>query len=127
MEIAVLFVLLVWAFLMVQWARPSRFGVPGPEDAAQGSAELEEWGLLSLAFVRYRMAMLADELDRMDHDSQMFARAFHTMVARSVYDDLAADATRLAALPIAHHGQVVIDYDVDVKATTGRRREVLEL
>jgi hypothetical protein len=49
--------------------------------------------------VRQRLAALRAELNRLDGDQTVFARAFHTHVARTVLEALAADEARLAALP----------------------------
>jgi hypothetical protein len=55
--------------------------------------------LLTLDEVRQRLAALAAELKRLDHDQTMIARAFHIQVAQTVYDALLEDEVRLSALP----------------------------
>jgi hypothetical protein len=55
--------------------------------------------LLTLAEVRQRLAALRAELNRLDRDPSVFARAFHTRVARAVLVALAEDEARLATLP----------------------------
>lgn len=66
-----------------------------------------ESSLFSPAFVRRRLAALAEELERLDRDPDAFAKAFHTMVARSAYEALLADAARLAERPPPRVGTVV--------------------
>jgi hypothetical protein len=55
--------------------------------------------LLTLGEVRQRLAALRAELRQLDDDRRVFARAFHTRVARAVLVALAEDEARLAALP----------------------------
>jgi len=93
------------------------------EAAAEGTAPVE-WGLFSQAFVRRRLAILAEELERLDRDPDAFAKAFHTMVARTAYEALLADAARLADRP-QWHVDTVLDA-VPLAAAQGTR-EVLAL
>ena len=55
--------------------------------------------LLSAHEVRQRLAALMAELNRLERDQTVFARAFHTHVAQTVYAALIEDEARLAALP----------------------------
>jgi hypothetical protein len=55
--------------------------------------------LLTLDEVRQRLAALRAELERLEHDQAVFARAFHTHVAETVYATLIEEEARLAALP----------------------------
>ena len=105
-------------FVMLEWRLRNR---PEPQEVGGG---IEEWGLFSAAFIRRRLAALADELDRLDHDPLVFAKAHHTMAARSAYDALMADASRLTELPRAQAGAIL-----DAEPVVGARdvREVLEL
>jgi hypothetical protein len=70
-----------------------------PEMAAGGPPERlddEPPGIISEDLIRRRLDALADELERLEHDPDVFARAFHTNVARSVYESLLVDAAELA-------------------------------
>src|SRR5918912_673445 len=53
-------------------------------------------GLLTLPFVRRRLDVLADEIAHLDDDDGVMARAFRKTVARSAYEALLADESRLA-------------------------------
>jgi hypothetical protein len=55
--------------------------------------------LLTLAEVRQRLTAVRAELERLERDRSVFARAFHTQVAHAVHAALTEDETRLAALP----------------------------
>ena len=81
-----------------------------------------ESDLFQLEFVQHRLHALSDELDRLDRDPDVFAKAFHTLVARSAYQALLADASRLAYRSPAVPGPV----DVDL-AWSSTQQEVLEL
>ncbi len=81
-----------------------------------------EWQLFSLPFVRRRLAALAEELERLDRDPDVFAKAFHTMVARSAYETLSADASRLAEQARRHR-----TLDVELAGPSQGVGEVLEL
>jgi hypothetical protein len=83
----------------------------------------EQWGLFTAAFVRERMHALEDELQRLDRDPDVFAKAFHTLVARSAYDALLSEATTVAEQPWWHVGEVV---DAEALGSRGGLREVLE-
>ena len=107
-----------------------RVGIGTPAEAAgsppsSGSETLvEQWALFSEAFVRHRLRDLADELERLDRDPEVFARAFHTMAARAAYDALLAEASVLSSRPRWHVGEVV---DVDALGSSTGRPEVLEV
>ena len=104
------------------WRRfADKVAADGPGDADETTVE---WALFSLPFIRRRLAALAEELDRLDHDPDVFAKAFHTKVARSAYEELLAEASRLATQPPRHAGQTL---DVEIAGTSTRTREVLEL
>ena len=90
----------------------------GDEDTAG------EWELFSLPHVRRRLAALAEELERLDRDPDVFAKAFHTMVVRSAYEALSADASRLAEQARRHTGPT---FDVERVGSSQGSREVLEL
>jgi hypothetical protein len=80
--------------------------------------------LFSAAFLRRRLAALTEELDRLDHDPDVFARAFHTKAARAAHDALMAEVSRLADVPRPRAGAVV-----EAEPAIGPRaaREVLDL
>lgn len=74
-------------------------------------------GLFSQEFVRRRLDALADELERLDTDPDIFARAFRTNVARSAYDALRAEA---AALTERSPSGAVVDVEFELLQETGR-------
>jgi hypothetical protein len=88
----------------------------GPELSAQ-------WGLFTAAFVRERLHALEEEMQRLDRDPDVFARAFHTLAARSAYESLLSEVTTIAEQPWWRVGEVV---DAEVLAYSGGPREVLE-
>jgi hypothetical protein len=93
-----------------------------PDDG--GGAAIVDSGLFSAAFIRRRLDALTAELDRLDHDPDVFAKAFHTTVARSAYQELLAEASRLVDQPRGNPGQTL---DADVVGPARNTREVLEL
>jgi hypothetical protein len=107
MAALVTFVLAAGLFLLLEllWCRPSRFD-PSTSPWAEGEplaggpqlAFDVESDPLALPFVRHRLDVLAAELERLDHDETVFARAFRYRAAQSAYDALLVEAIRLAAL-----------------------------
>jgi hypothetical protein len=84
--------------------------------------------ILTLPFVLRRMEVIADELERLERDPAVFARAFRTVVARSAYEALIADASRLAAIPsLDLDRRLDFDLNLDLEGTPTQRREVLNL
>jgi hypothetical protein len=81
-------------------------------------------GLLTRPYISGRLDVLAQELERLDRDPEIYARAFHSMVARSALEALLADASRLADRPARCAGQT---FDVEMAGTPAARREELEL
>jgi len=72
----------------------------GSEAGSGTSVEMTmEWGLFTRAFIGRRLAALAEELERLDRDPDVFAKAFHTLVARAAYEELLVEASRLADQP----------------------------
>jgi hypothetical protein len=72
-------------------------GVPQTAPASDtGEAADEVPALFSEDMIRRRLDALADELDRLERDPDVFAKAFHTNVARSAYETLVADRARMA-------------------------------
>ena len=94
---------------------------PVPDDA--GGA-IVDYALFSATFIRRRLDALAAELERLDGDPDVFAKAFHTTVARSAYQELLAEASRLVDQPRANPGQTL---DVDIVGPGRNTREVIEL
>ena len=64
--------------------------VDGERAADSGDLRGLDEGLSSAESVLRRLDALAEELDRLDHDPDVFARAFHTRVARGAHDALLA-------------------------------------
>jgi hypothetical protein len=99
-----------------------------PRGAEDGPGEADEttveWGLLARPFIRRRLDALAEELERLDRDPDVFAKAFHTMVARSAHDALLADASRLAHQPPRYASQT---FDVELMGPSTGFSEELEL
>jgi hypothetical protein len=83
----------------------------------------EQWGLFTATFVRDRLHALEEELQRLDRDPDVFAKAFHTLAARSAYDALLGEATTVAEQPWWHVGEVL---DSEALGSRGGLREVLE-
>jgi len=96
----------------------------GSAATAEDDDTAVEWELFSLPFVRRRLAALAEELERLDRDPDVFAKAFHTMVARSAYEALSADASRLAEQARRRTGRTL---DVELVGQSHGVGEVLEL
>lgn len=80
--------------------------------------------LLTLDEVRGRLAALKAELTRLERDRDVFARAFHTQVAQTVYDALVEDEVRLCALPSLDLTLDVAPVMVDAPAMTLSRNIV---
>ena len=78
-------------------------------------------GLLPQPYVRRRLDALVEELERLDSDPDVFARAFHTMVARSAREALLADESRLARQPRSPASSA---FDVELPRSTGWREEL---
>jgi hypothetical protein len=113
--------------LSAPWGR--RLGVtdatpsPAPQQQAGSDNMAEQWGMFSAAFVRERLQALEDELQRLDRNPDVFAKAFKTIAARSAYDALLQEVTTIAEQPWWRVGEVV---DADVLGSPGGMREVLE-
>ena len=83
-----------------------------------------EWEMLTRPYVERRLDALAHELQRLDRDPDVFAKAFHTMVARSAHQALLAEASRLAARPPRRAGPT---FELEVAGTSTGPEEELEL
>jgi hypothetical protein len=96
-----------------------------PEDRPGQGEELGvDWELLRRTSIRRRLDALAEELERLDRDPDVFAKAFHTMVARSAHEALLSDASRLGD-PLPRFTVRVLD--LEVMGPSMRRGEELEL
>ena len=86
----------------------TRFDEADGPDAAAGDGEAApDWSLFSRSLIHSRLDALADELDRLENDRRVFARAFNTSVARAAYDALVAEAASLPAEPCWQVGSTV--------------------
>ena len=93
---AVLFLALEFFWCRASWVHPS-FEAPRGGGQRPGPPQLLPDGdPFAWSFVRDRMDVLAAELERLENDTSIFARAFRTHVAQAAYQALLADAARLA-------------------------------
>jgi len=91
--------------------------------------------LLTLDEVRQRLAALTVELNRLERDQTVFARAFHTQVAQTVYAALVEDEARLATvatldLAVDDSPEITLSViDVQQWSASGpaHRREILDV
>jgi hypothetical protein len=99
---------------------------PPADEAAQPLGPVLQEGLFTAAFVRRRLVELATEMERLDTEPEVFARAFHLYAARSAYEALQADAAHLP-VPAAHgSGAPVIAATIGAPATwTSRAEEIV--
>lgn len=96
-----------------------------PGDAPGENADTTvEWGFFTRPFLRRRLDALAEELERLDRDPTIFAKAFHTMAARAAYEALLVDAARIPDEPPRHVGQV---FDYELVGPSRSRREELDI
>ena len=131
MALVLVLVLLVAVAVAVDLAIPPRpawataLADRRPEPAAQDVfGPPPTSGLFSRELIQQRLDLLAAELQRLETDRSVFARAFRTYVAKDAYDALLADRTRLARVTTIDLGGVTFDDDVPrVRAM----REELEL
>jgi hypothetical protein len=77
----------------------------GPGEPAEMSVQM---GLFTSTHIQRRLHALAEELERLDRDREIFAKAFHTTVARSAYEALMVDASKLSEQPSLHIGQTLL-------------------
>jgi len=99
---------------------------PGAAEAGTGADDrtTREWELLTRPYLRGRVDALTEELERLDRDPDVFAKAFHTMVARSAREALLADAARLADRPARYAAH---RFEIEVAGTSTGPLEELEL
>ena len=95
------------------------------EDRPDEAVEMTvEWGLFTRQFIQQRLEALAAELERLDDDPDVFAKAFHTNVARSAYQALLLEASTLSDRPCPPAGHTV---HVELVGPSTGLTEVLEL
>ncbi len=80
-----------------------------------------QWSLFTRPFIAHRLAALDRELERLERDPDVFAKAFHTIAAKSAYEALAADARRLAETPAGGGGSLEFEL---LGPSAGRREEI---
>jgi hypothetical protein len=92
------------------------------DGSSQGVEMTVEWGLFTSSFIRRRLDALAEELDRLDRDPDIFAKAFHTTVARSAYEALRVDASKLSDQPWTFSAPT-LEFEL-IGPSTGTREEL---
>jgi hypothetical protein len=97
---------------------------PGEQPGTAGDGSTHEWESLTRPYIRGRIDALTQELERLDRDPDVFARAFHTMAARSAREALLADASRLIDRPA---WCAVQRFEIEVAGTSTGPLEELEL
>jgi hypothetical protein len=143
MDVLLPFILAAGLFVALEllWGRQAWPDPPAEVRAEFGQtrglpAISPDWGLFGLPFVRLRLDALAAELERLEHDELIFAKAFRYRAAKSAYEALLEDASRLAeASRLADACWTVEDlWPVDaeisaaaIPASRGPMREELEL
>jgi hypothetical protein len=93
----------------------------------RSSAALEltmQGGLFTRADIQSRLEALTEELARLDRDPDVFAKAFHTMVAREAYQALLVDVATLIDEPCPYVGQCL---DLELVGPSAALWEELEL
>jgi hypothetical protein len=103
MDTLLTFILPAAIFLALEffWCRPAWLRPPAdvPRDRGRqpGPAQLApDWDPSTWTFVQHRLDVLADELERLNDDPEIFALAFRTHVVQAAYKALLVDAARLA-------------------------------
>jgi len=87
--VTIILSILLFLTLEIVWCRPAR-------DTARTLPVRTLPDPQALTFVRQRLEVLADELERLDNDPDIFAKAFRTHAARSAYRALLDDAIQLS-------------------------------
>jgi hypothetical protein len=100
MELLVAFLLPAVLFLAFQllWGRPPQQPLAEIQDGETTTPDLVSCDPLALPQVYRRLEVLAAELERLEHDESIFARAFRWQVATIAYEALVEDASRLSAV-----------------------------
>ena len=116
-------------------ARQDPSGLRGEIDFQAKDQPLDDdWDPAALPFVRHRLDVLAAELEWLERDHSVFARAFRTQVARSAYQALIADASRLSEVArlaeagrLAHASGSGTVIEVEVPGPLAPIREELDI
>ena len=126
-------VLLFWAVLFF-WSEPPEQALSGARADIEFQAEAApfsaDWDPHALSNVHHRMDVLAAELERLERDHSVFARAFRTHVAKSAYAALLADAARLAEvsrLAQASRADTTMTIEMELPSSSSPVREVLDI
>lgn len=106
---------------LVDHDEPLEAAGDGPGEAGEMTME---WGLFTSSLVQRRLEALADELERLDGDPAIFAKAFHTTVARSAYEALLVDAPEFSHQPRGHAVQA---FEFDLAGPSTGQCEELDL
>jgi hypothetical protein len=80
--------------LEVLWARPAGSGPAGRDDSA---STFDDWDPAVLPFLRDRLDAVTEEMERLEDDDTVYARAFRYSVCRAVRQDLLADLAEVGA------------------------------
>ena len=107
-----------------RWRSSSDDDHLGTPERGTGDETIDEWEMLTRPYIQRRLDALAHELQRLDRDPDVFAKAFHTAVARSAHQALLAEASRLAARPARRAGPT---FELEAAGTSTGPQEELEL
>jgi hypothetical protein len=131
------FILPAGLFLVLEliWCRPSWSQPLSGAGRERGPFESDppplnpDWDLFSLPFVRHRLDVLAAELEQLERDESIFARAFRYRVAQSAYAALLVDASRLANASLLAVGLSLEVGSIEIEAweSRGALQEELEV
>jgi hypothetical protein len=134
MDLLITFILpgVLFLALEVFWCRPAWLReLAGAPERRPGAPELlREWDPFALPLLQQRMDELAAELERLDDDPVIFAKAFRTHVAQAAYQAVLAEAIELAnASRLATLSRLADTTIVDVQIWTSLspHREELEV
>jgi hypothetical protein len=131
----ILLVVLIRVFVFF-WFRSTEEQAPSEDrEDLQFQAEAaplsSDWDPYALSFVRHRLDVLAAELDLLENDHSVFARAFRTHVAKSAYDALLADASRLAEVSrlanVSGSSSTTMTIEIETPGSLGPFREELDV
>src|SRR5688500_18658288 len=86
-----LFVALEILWCRPTWLRPPSDSFPDGERGTSASLLAPDDDPFALSFVRHRLDVLAAELTHLETDSEIFAKAFRTHVAKAAYQALLED------------------------------------